>query len=86
MRLKDVLVQSFFFVSTKFIEKTLVSGVVNMSVDSSYTPDTIINKNSIISLPLNFASLIIRQVINKYKLLKYLKKKSFIFFKNKQSQ
>lgn len=86
MRLKDILVQSFFFVSVKFVEKTLASGLVHMSVEGTYTPDTTLTVNNIISLPLNFANFIIRQVVSKYRLLKYLKKKSFIFFKNKQSQ
>lgn len=48
--------------------------------------NTVLKKNIIISLPLNLSSFILKQVINKYRLFKLLKKKSFIFFKNKISQ
>lgn len=85
-RLSSFISQSFLFFSANHLNTLFNSSLICINNLECIDKHHIIKKNDIISLPLNYASHLSKIILGNFFSIKILKKKNYIYYKNKASQ
>lgn len=86
LRLLDLTPTCFLFLSNTCVYNALESGILHREKSISKADSLYMFKNEILSLPQNYVKYVYNYIVGKFRIIKKVKRSSYIYIKNRSTQ